>query len=201
MKDVGIDFKILEEDEHLPVGYKMSSGHIIFTVNMNSTCKAIWVKDGHHTPNPTAPNYAGVVSRESIHILLTHTAVHIVSTKASNIRNAYLQAPTSNKNYIICGPEFGIENEGKRAVIVRALYGGKSSGSDFWHHLRSCMDHLSFESSRADPDVWMRRSTRGEGENPYYEYFILYVDDCLVISDRVEYVIRSEIGKYLRLKE
>ena len=27
MKDVGIAFKILEEDEHLPVGYKKSSGH------------------------------------------------------------------------------------------------------------------------------------------------------------------------------
>ena len=130
---------------------------------MDFTRKDRRVKDEHRTPNPTAPNYAEVVSGESIHILLTHTAVHIVSTKASNIRNAYLQAPTSNKNYIICGPEFGIENEGKRAVIVRALYGGKSSGSDFWHHLRSCMDHLDFELSKADTDVWMRRSTRGDG--------------------------------------
>ena len=105
------------------------------------------------------PNYAGVVSRESIRILLTHAAVHKVSVKAADIRNAYLQAPTSEKHYIICGPEFGLENEGKRTVIVRALYGGKSAGADFCHHLRSCMDHLGFESSLADPYVWMRRST------------------------------------------
>ena len=76
--------------------------------------------------------------------------------KVAEIQNAYLQAPTSEKHYIICELEFGIENEGKQAVIVRALYGGKSSGSDFWHHLRSCMDHLGFESSKADPYVWMR---------------------------------------------
>ena len=58
MKAVGIAFKILEEDEHLPVGYKKSSGHIIFTVKMDFTCKSRWVKDGHRTPNPTMPNYA-----------------------------------------------------------------------------------------------------------------------------------------------
>ena len=85
MKDVGIAFKILEEYEHLMVGYKKSSGHIIFTVNMDFTRKARWVKDRHLTPNPTTPNYAGVVSRESIRILLTHAAVHRVSVKAANI--------------------------------------------------------------------------------------------------------------------
>ena len=63
------------------------------------------------------------------------------------------------------------------------------------------MDYLGFESSKADPDVWMRRSTRGDRETPYYEYFFFYVDNCLVISDQAEYVIRSEIGKYFRIKE
>ena len=47
----------------------------------------------------------------------------------------------------------------------------------------------------------MRSSTRGDGETPYDEYVLLYVDDCLVISDRAEYVIQSEIGNYFRLKE
>ena len=61
-------------------------------------------------------------------------------------------ATPSNKN-IICGPEFGIENEGKVAIIVRALYGGKVAGRDFWHHLRDCMRRLDFTSSKADPDL------------------------------------------------
>ena len=58
------------------------------------------------------------------------------------------------------------------------------------------MDHLGFESSKSDPYVWMRHSTKGDVETPYYEYVLLYVDDFLVISDQAEYVIRSEIGKY-----
>jgi hypothetical protein len=59
---------------------------------------------------------------------------------AANIRNAYLQAPSSQKDYIIiCGAEFGIENVGKVGLNYRALYGGKSAGKDFGNHLRSCM--------------------------------------------------------------
>ena len=35
----------------------------------------------------------------------------------------------------------------------------------------------------------------------YYEYALLYIDDCLVISDPGEDVLRNEIGKYFSLKE
>ena len=40
---------------------------------------------------------------------------------------------------MICGPEFG-EYQGKKAMIRRALYGGKSAGTrrDYWFHLCSC---------------------------------------------------------------
>eukprot|EP00984_Skeletonema_dohrnii_P016226 scaffold7162_cov92-Skeletonema_dohrnii-CCMP3373.AAC.1 len=71
---------------------------------------------------------------------------------AGDIKNAYLQAPTSENHYIICGPEFGIENEGKYAEVKRAIYGGRVSGRDFWLRLRKCMDSLGFKSSKADSD-------------------------------------------------
>ena len=89
------------------------------------------MKDGHRTQDPEFSNYAGVVSRESIKILLTHAALHGTPVMTAGIRNAYLQAPTSENHYIICGPEFGLENAGKRALITRALYGGKCAGRDF----------------------------------------------------------------------
>ncbi|KAL7528322.1 hypothetical protein ACHAXR_005938, partial [Thalassiosira sp. AJA248-18] len=200
MTNVGIAFKILEKEEALPPGYKKSSGHIIFDVKMDFTRKARWVKDGHKTPDPETSSYAGVVSRESVRILLTHAALHGIGVMAADIRNAYLQAPTSEKHYVICGDEFGIENVGKRALVTRALYGGKVAGRDFWHHLRSCMRHMDFESSLADPDVWFRKAKRKNGED-YYEYVLLYVDDCLVMSERADSLLRDEIGEYFELKE
>ena len=68
-----------------------------------------------------------------------------IDVMAADIRNEYLKATSSDKNYIICGPEFGLENVGKVAPIIHAIYGGKSSGDDLWKHLRSCMNHLGFE--------------------------------------------------------
>ena len=112
---------------------------------MNFTRKARWVLDGYKCPNPIGSTYAGVVSRESVRIALTYAALNGLEVCAGDIQNAYLQAPSSQKDWIICGPEFGSENKGKRALIKRALYGGKAAGRDFRNHLRDCMRHLNFE--------------------------------------------------------
>ena len=89
---------------------------------------------------------------------------------------------------------------GKKALIERALYGRKTAGKDFRNHLRDCMKHLKFASCLADPDVWMRAAMSDKGQE-YYEYVLLWTDDCLVISHRPEYVLREEIGKYFKLKD
>ena len=109
---------------------------------------------------------------------------------ACDIRNAYLQAPSSEKHYVICGPEFGLEHIGKVALIRRALYGGKSSGADFWRHLRTCMQHLGFESCKADSDIWMQPAQKENGTT-YWEYVLLYIDDALCISDNGKNIIRN----------
>ena len=78
-----------------------------------------------------------------------------------------------------------VENEGKVALIHRALYGGKSAGRDFRNHLRSCMHHIGFKSCPADPDVWMRPAIKSDGTN-VYEYVLLYTDDSLSIGIEAE---------------
>ena len=200
MKNVSIAFDILDEKEHLPPGYTKASCHLVFDVKMDFTRKARYVMDGHLTADPKGSTYAGVVSRESVRIAFTYAALNGVEVWAADIMNAYLQAPTSETHFIICGLEFGLENVGKRAKVVRALYGGKASGRDFRNNLRSCMQHLNFESCKADPDVWMRPATKSDGTK-YYEYVLLYVDDALVVSENGERLLREELGKYFDLKE
>ena len=117
-----------------------------------------------------------------------------------DIRNAYLQLPTSQKHYIICGPEFGIENVGKVAIMHRAVYGGKTSRRDFRNHLISCMHFINFTSCPADPDVWMRPAIRSDGSK-CYDHALSYVDDALVVSENAESIIRNELGRYFELKE
>ena len=82
---------------------------------MDFTRKARWVKHGHLTRDPDNSTYAGVVSRESVRIAFTYAAMNDLPICACDIRNAYLQAPSSEKHYIICGSEFGLEHVGKKA--------------------------------------------------------------------------------------
>jgi hypothetical protein len=200
MTEVGIAFEVLPEDKNAPPAWRKVTGHLIWDLKMDFTRKARWVLDGHKTSNPITSTYAGVVSRESVRIAFTIAALNGVDICAADIRNAYLQAPSSCKDYIICGPEFGLENVGKVALIHRALYGGKTAGRDFRNHLRSCMRHLDFISCPADPDVWMRPATTNSGQE-YYEYILLYTDDALVVSENAESVLRNELGRYFQLKE
>ena len=90
ISNIGIAFKILDRGETPPPGYKKSSGHIIYTVKMDFTRKARWVKDGHQTTDPESLSYAGVVLREIIRILLTYAAIHRVPIMAAGVCNAYL---------------------------------------------------------------------------------------------------------------
>ena len=200
MTNVGIAFEVLEGGKSAPPGWHKVTGHLIFDVKMDFTRKARWVLDGHKTADPIGSTYAGVVSRESVRIAFTYAALNGVDVFAADIRNAYLQAPSSQRDYVICGIEFGLENVGKVALIHRALYGGKSAGKDFRNHLRSCMRHLDFVSCPADPDVWMRPAKKADGSS-YYEYILLYTDDALVVSQNAENVLRNDLGKYFELKE
>ena len=201
MVNVGIAFEVLEEGVAAPPGWHKVTGHIIFDVKMDFTRKARWVLDGHKTPDPIGiSTYAGVVSRESVRIAFTYAALNGLDVFAADIRNAYLQAPSSQKDYVICGIEFGLENVGKVALIHRALYGGKSAGRDFRNHLRSCMRHLNFTSCPADPDVWMRPGKKADG-TAYWEYLLLYTDDALCVSETPENTLRNDLGRFFELKE
>jgi hypothetical protein len=167
---------------------------------MDFTGKARWVLDGHKTPNSIGSAHARAASRDSIRIAFTCAALNGLDVFAADIRNACLQAPSSQKDYIVCGPEFGIENVRKIALIRRALYGGKSAGKDFRNHLHSCMHHLDFTSCPADPDAWMRPAKGSDGSD-CYEHPLLYSDDALVVSENAEKVLRDELGRCFTLKE
>ena len=131
----GVACEILEINRKAPPGWRAVTGHLVFDVKMDFTRKARWVLDGHKTPNPIGSTYAGVVSRESVRIAFTYAALNEIDVCAADVRNAYLQAPSSQKDYIICGPEFDLDNVGKVYLIQRAIYGGKSAGKDLRNHL------------------------------------------------------------------
>jgi hypothetical protein len=97
--------------------------------------------------------------------------------------------------YTICGPEFGLEDEGKFAVIVRAQYGLKSSGAAWRAHLAEHMVDIGFTS---DPDVWLRPAVKSDGTE-YYEYVLIYTDDILAINQKPQEILDA-VDQAFKLK-
>ena len=142
------------------------------------------------TDPPATPSYSSVVSRGSVHIAFMLAAPNDVDLLAADIGNAYLNAPTRERVYTTAGLEFGAELQGQSVIIVRALYGLKSSGAAWRAHLAGTLQSLGFTSSLADPDVWYRAATKPDGFE-YYEYLLVYVDDLLVLSHNPTVVMKA----------
>jgi Reverse transcriptase (RNA-dependent DNA polymerase) len=180
MKNVMAAFEF-KDDDKVPTGYKKIDCHIIFDVKVDLTRKARLVAGGHQTEVPKDSVYSSVVSRDSVRLAFALASLNNLSVLAADVQNAYLNAPTKEKCYTIAGPEFGPDNEGRPVLIVRALYGLRSSGARWRDHLASTIRTLGFGPCLADPDVWLRRAIK-PGGNEYYEYLLVYVDDILVVS-------------------
>ena len=118
-----------------PRDHQFVKCHMIFDIKMeNFRRKARLVAGGHITTAPAAVTYASVVSRETVCISLTLAALNDLEVKCGDVLNAYITAPVKDKIWNYLGPEHG-KDEGKKAIIARALYGLKSSGSAFCAHL------------------------------------------------------------------
>jgi hypothetical protein len=90
---------------------------------------------------------------------------------ATDIGNAYLEAYTAEKLFIVAGPEFG-DLEGHMLIISKALYGLVRTSGLHWHERFSqCLRELGSEPCKAEPDIWMHRVDN------LYEYTAVYVDD------------------------
>ena len=153
-----------------PDGYKKIRVHLVFDVKHDGRHKARLVADGHLTDIPLDSVYSGVVSLQGFRLVLFLAELNQLELWATDIGNAYLEAQTSEKVYIIAGPEFG-EREGHILIIHKALYGLRSSGARWHEKFSDCLRELGFQPCKAEPDIWLRRSGN------LYEYIAVYVDD------------------------
>ena len=198
MKNNAIAFKFIEGDV-IPVGYQWIPCHMIFDVTLDLTRKARFVAGGHWTDPDPVLSYSTVVTRESVRIAFLIAALNELEVKTIDIGNSYLNAPAREKVYTTAGPEFGPYKQGKPVIIVRALYGLKTSGAAWHANLVETLKSMDFVASLADPDVWMRPAVKDNGFE-YYEYLLVYVDDILILSYQPEPILTC-IQKFYRLKE
>lgn len=184
----------------LPVGSKQIPYHIIFDVKFDLTRKARLVAVGHRNNVPAHATYSSIASRDSVRLGFMLAGLNDLDIMACDIGNAYLNAPNRERVHVVVGKElFGHENVGKRAVIVRALYGLKSTSAAWRHHFfETITQRLGYKSTIADPDVYIKVKEKADGKK-YYYYLIIYVDDVLCIDiDPGKTIVK--IGTIYRVK-
>ena len=170
MKNFKVAFKILDDGEMEPRDHKFFQCHMIFDIKMeNFRRKARLVAGGHMTTAPAAVTYASVVLRETVSITLTLAALNDLEVQCGDVLNAYITSPVKEKIWTYLGPEYG-DNEGKKAIIVRALYGLKYSGAAFRAHLCECMAALGYKPCLSDPDLWLK--AQNQDGIDYYSYIL-----------------------------
>ena len=159
----------------LPIGYTKIPCHFVYDVKHDGRHKARMVAGGHRTSTPIDSVYSGVVSLAGIRAVAFLAELNDLEVWGTDIGNAYLESYTKEKVAFIAGPEFG-ELQGHLFIIIKALYGLRSSGARWHDRLYDALTAMGFTPSRADPDIWMRKR---EG---HYEYVAVYVDDLLIAS-------------------
>jgi Reverse transcriptase (RNA-dependent DNA polymerase) len=156
---------------------------MVFDIKIDFTRKARYVGGIHVTNPPTTQTYASVVSRESVRIAFLYALLNNLKVMAADVQGAHLNAPCKEKVYTRRGPEFGPENIGKIAVVVKALYGLTTSADAWREHLSHTLESsLEFSHCLADNDFWMRPATTSKGDE-YCQYILVHTDDILVIAE------------------
>ena len=199
MTNVKIAFKFLDDGTPPPPGYKQIHCFIIFDVKINLSRKARFVAGCHLTNPPTSMLYASVVSRQSVRIDFLLTALNNLEILVGDIGNAYLNAITTYRIYYRAGNEWGPMIKGRVLVIVRVLYGLKTSANAWRTHICNTLQtKMKFKSSLADNDVWLKQDMRSDGSS-YYTYILVYTDDILIVSDNpTKYMAQLKANYYVK---
>ena len=171
-----------------PDGYKKINLHFVYDVKHDGRFKARVVAGGHLTETPVESIYSGVVSLRGIRIVTFIAELNNLKVWQTDIGNAYLEAYTNEKVYVIAGPEFG-ELEGHIFVIRKALYGLKTSSIRWHERFSGVLRDMKFVPSHAEPDIWMRDM------GDHYEYIATYVDDLTIASRNPQAIIDVLEGK------
>jgi len=89
-------------------------------------------------------------------------ALNDLNILVADIGNAYLNNPCREKIWTRAGIEFG-SDAGCIMIITQALYGLKMSGAAWRSTFAGKLMDLGYQSSKADPDVWITATTKSDG--------------------------------------
>ena len=174
-----------------PGGYHRIKVHLIFAVKFDGRHKARLVADGHLTPEPIENIYSGVGSLRNLRLVIFLGKLKNLELWGADIGNAYLEAFTNEKLYIVAEAEFQ-ELEAYILLFLKTLYGLKSSGKRWAEVIHGILRDMKFLPSKADPCIWLRKAPNLK----CYENIAVHVDDLCIAAESPSAIIQIFKSKY-----
>ena len=147
-------FENLGTDGVIPDGYKKIRVHFVYAIKHDGCHKARLVAGGHLTDVPDYSITSSVVSLRGLRTVIFIAELNELELWTTDVGNAYLEAPTQEKVYIVGGPEFR-DRQGCSMIIKKALYGLRSSGLRWWDKCSDILEGMGFHSTKAENDIWL----------------------------------------------
>ena len=144
-KDYGKAVYDKDKIGNAPKGHQKIRVHFGFDVKHCAKFKPRLVADGHLTKEPMETVYSGVVSLRNLRLAMFLAELNKLELWGADVGNAYLQALTKEKLYIVGGPGFEVL-QGHVLVMYKAQYGTRSGAC--WHDkLFDILHQMDFKPS------------------------------------------------------
>jgi hypothetical protein len=141
--------------------------------------------------------YSSIISHDSIRLAFRIASLKDLDIMSCDLENANLNAPRHEKIWFEGGIECR-EDHGKVYIMVHSLYGLKSAGAAFHSSLAQILQDICYTSTKADPDIWLRKAVK-DNRFEYYDILFVYIDDILALSHRTKDAIH-QITEFQRAK-
>ncbi|SOV05267.1 uncharacterized protein UDID_17878 [Ustilago sp. UG-2017a] len=140
--------------------------------------------------------FAPVALLSAIRALLSLAVERDWEVHQLDVTMAYLNSTLKHKIYMKL-PEGAKVPKGKAYQVIKGLYGLKQSGQEWNMEFDKFLQQSNFHRLDCAPCIY----SRGKGND--FAIVIIYVDDTLIISPKLEMVkhIKEEIGKKWKLEE
>jgi hypothetical protein len=179
-------------------GWQFAPMHMIFDVKQQDLRhKARLVAGGNVVDSTKYNTYSSTIQDVSVRLLMLVAAQNGLDTMVGDISTAFPTAPCAEKVWSIAREEFG-NKKGAVVILKRALYGLATASRSFHEFFGDCLRRMGFKPTRADQDLWYRKSDDYVG----YDYIATHVDDIIIAAKRpAEYMSQIEQEFDVRNKE
>ena len=180
---------------HWQDGWQYAPMHMIFDIKHDLRRKARFVVGGHVIDSSEHTTYSSTIKDISVRLMMLVAAKYGLGMISGDIGNAFCTAPCAEKIWSVAGEQFG-DKKGAIVVLKRALYGLKTASASFHKFLGDFLREMGFEPTRADQDLWIKKSEQYEG----YDYIATHVDDIIIVAKNpLEYM--SHIEQHFQVRD